>query len=288
MRQDDDFGTALRTLRRRITPGEVGVSASLPAVRRVPGLRRDELARVVGVSEEHVKRLEQGRRRPSPGVVDALARTLRLTSGEHARLRALAGFAASPEPDSLVPRKVTEPARRMLDRLTEVAVCVCDATWTVLAANELWHSDVCTIPDTPGRDRNVVWRAFTEAGPSRFRDPERLAGFRATVVAELRDTARRYPADAELSSMITDLHARSQEFSRLWDAPPAPGGHADRLRVPSPVHGHLYLDLDVLTLSPGDLRVVVYTASQPCDPERTSPPPGQAGTAPQRSRSARV
>ena len=212
MRREDDFGTALRTLRQRHTPGEVGVPASLPAVRRVPGLRRDELAGIVGVSEEHVKRLEQGRRRPSPGVVDALARALRLTSGEHARLRTLAGFAAPGEPDGLVPREVTETARRMLNRLSEVAVCVCDASWTVLAANKLWHSDVCTVPDAPGRDRNVVWRAFTETGPSVLRAPDRLDGFRATVVAELRDAARRYPADAELSSMITDLHARSPQF----------------------------------------------------------------------------
>lgn len=259
MRRDDDFGTALRTLRQRLTPGEAGVPSSLPAVRRVPGLRRDELAGIVGVSEEHVKRLEQGRRRPSPSVVDALAGALRLTSGEHARLRALAGFAASPEPDGLVPREITEPAGRMLDRLTEVAVCICDASWTVLAANELWHSEVCTVPDTPGRDRNVVWRAFTEACLSVFQAPERLAGFRATVVAELREAARRYPADADLASMIADLHARSPEFAQLWAAPPFQGGHADRLRVPSPVHGHLDLVLDVLTLNPGDLRVVIYT-----------------------------
>ncbi len=249
----------MRSLRQRLTPAAAGIPASSLAVRRVPGLRRDELAGLVGVSEEHLKRLEQGRRRPSPGVVDALARALRLSPGEHDRLRALAGFAASPEPDGLVPHEVTETARRMLDRLTEVAVCVCDASWTVLDANKLWHTDVCTVPETPGRERNVVWRAFTEAGPSVFRAPERLAGFRATVVAELRDTARRYPADTELASMIADLHARSPDFGRLWDAPPAEGGHADRLRVPSPVHGHLDLDLDVLTLTPGDLRVVVYT-----------------------------
>lgn len=259
MRRDEDFGTVLRTLRHRLTPAEAGVPASLPAGRRVPGLRRDELARIAGVSEEYVKRLEQGRRRPSPAVVDALARALRLTPGEHVRLRTLAGFAASPEPDGTVPREVTETARRMLGRLTEVAVCVCDATWTVLAANDIWHSDVCTVPDA-GRGRNVVWRAFTETGPSVFREPERLAGFRATVVAELRETARRYPADAELSSMVTDLRARSADFAQLWDAPPTPGGHADRLRVPSPVHGHLDLDLDVLRLDQGDLRVVVYTA----------------------------
>ncbi|MCD5351296.1 helix-turn-helix transcriptional regulator [Kineosporia mesophila] len=261
MWRDDDFGNTLRTLRRRLTPDEAGVPASLPATRRVPGLRREELAGIVGVSGEHMKRLEQGRRRPSPSVVDALARALRLSPEEHVRLRALAGFAASPEPDGQVPREVTEPARRMLDRLTEVAVCVCDASWTVLAANELWHSDVCTVPETPGRDRNVVWRAFTETGPSVFEVPERLAGFRATVVAELREAARRYPADAELSSMISDLHALSPEFAQLWEAPPIPGAHADRLLVPNPVQGHLDLDLDVLTLHRGDLRVVVYTAA---------------------------
>nr|WP_269809832.1 hypothetical protein [Kineosporia rhizophila] len=173
----------------------------------------------------------------------------------------MAGFAAAPEPDGLVPREVTEPARRMLDRLTEVAVCICDATWTVLDANKLWHTDVCTVPDTPGRARNVVWRAFTETGPSPFLEPEQLSGFRATVVAELRQAARRYPADTELTSMISDLLTRSPQFAQLWDAPPTQDGPADRLRVPSPVHGHLYLDLDVMVINPGDLRVVVYTAA---------------------------
>ncbi|AGL21453.1 helix-turn-helix domain-containing protein [Actinoplanes sp. N902-109] len=259
MRRDDDFGAALRTLRHRLTPRAAGVRASLPAVRRVPGLRRDELAGIAGVSEEHLKRLEQGRRRPSVEVVDALARALRLTVPEHDRLRLLAGFAALPEPASLIPREITETARRMLNRLSEVALCVCDASWTVLAANELWHTDVCAVPEA-GRGRNVVWRAFTEAGPSVFEAPERLDGFRATVVAELRETAHRYPADPELSSMIADLRTRSPEFALLWDAPPTRGGHADRLRVPNPHHGHLYLDLDVLRLDPGDLRVIVYTA----------------------------
>ncbi|MET9558676.1 helix-turn-helix transcriptional regulator [Streptomyces sp. NPDC006645] len=93
MRTNDDFGAALREYRARLKPETVGIRPASPATRRVPGLRRDELARLAGVSEEHLKRLEQGRRRPSRAVVDSLAEALRLDHAEYARLCLLVGFA---------------------------------------------------------------------------------------------------------------------------------------------------------------------------------------------------
>ncbi|MFB8437967.1 helix-turn-helix domain-containing protein [Streptomyces niveus] len=96
MRTNDDFGAALREHRARLKPETVGIRPPTPpTTRRVPGLRRDELARLAGVSEEHLKRLEQGRRRPSRAVVESLARALRLDHAEYARLCLLVGFTAS-------------------------------------------------------------------------------------------------------------------------------------------------------------------------------------------------
>jgi tetratricopeptide (TPR) repeat protein/transcriptional regulator with XRE-family HTH domain len=134
MHGDDDFATTLRRYRERLAPEDVGIAASLPRSRRVPGLRRDELAAVAGVSEEHLKRLEQGRRHPSQGVVDALAKALHLTRDEHDHLRTLAGYAVAAEGDRRAPRPASEavcalpPAvpdllgrARELDRLRAVA-----------------------------------------------------------------------------------------------------------------------------------------------------------------------
>ena len=278
------FGTSLRTFREQQTPHGAGIPASLPRARRTPGLRRDELAGRAGISAEHLKRLEQGRRRPSPAVVDALARALRLESGEHARLRTLAGFAVPPEPvppepvrpepgspppdgrpvphaqeGGLVPRQVTPAARRMLDRLTEFPACVCDAGWTVLDGNRRWNATRCPAAAARGRERNMAWRTFTGAFTGVTRTGEHLASFRAALVTDLRAAAERYPADPELHALIADLHARGGEFARLWDAEPTePHGH-DRLTIADREHGHIELDKDVLTLPAGDLRVVIFT-----------------------------
>jgi transcriptional regulator with XRE-family HTH domain len=100
---DNEFGALLRTFRERLSPETAGIGPTWPPVRRVSGLRRDELAELAGVSEEHLKRLEQGRRHPSKAMVDALARALRLDPHEHAQLRLLAGFAV-PDNGPALPR----------------------------------------------------------------------------------------------------------------------------------------------------------------------------------------
>ncbi|GAA3926142.1 helix-turn-helix domain-containing protein [Actinoplanes auranticolor] len=255
----DSFATALRGMRERVSPESAGIAPSLPRPRRVPGLRRDELAGRAGISEEHIRRMEQGRRRPSPTVVDALAAALRLSADEHHHLRTLAGFAPPAGRAGLVPREITPAARRMLDRLTEVPACVCDATWSVLAGNERWDAYACPAGAAQGRDRNMAWRVFTEASSDVFRTPEHVAAVRTSMVAGLRTAAQRYPADPELRSLISDLYARGGAFTRLWDGPPDQPDGLDRLDVPDGHGGRTSFDKDVLTLAPGDLRLVVFT-----------------------------
>jgi transcriptional regulator with XRE-family HTH domain len=250
-----EFGTSLRLYRERLTPQDAKIPTTLPRVRRVPGLRRDELAPRAGISEEHLKRLEQGRRRPSPSVVDALATALRLEAGEHARLRTLAGFA--PPAGVTVPREITPAARRMLDRLTEVAACVCDATWTVLDGNTRWNVIACPPEAARGLERNMAWRIFTEAPTRVFRTPGHLDAFRAALVTDLRAAADRYPGDGELSGLITTLRTGSPEFGRLWHTVPPTTHDDDHLSIPAT---GVELVKDVLTLPAGDLRIVVLTA----------------------------
>jgi hypothetical protein len=226
----------------------------------VSGLRRDELADLAALSEEHLKRLEQGRRHPSAGVVDALATALRLDPGDHERLSRAAGFAGPHGHRSgPVPRELTPPARRMLERIIDVPACVCDATWTVLAGNHVWTALGCGAGTGRGRDRNMAWRTFTGAPTTVFRTPERLTAFRSAIVAGLRAAADRYPADPELRDLIRDLRTLSTDFDHLWYAG-TPDAPADRLTVRHPLAGPFTLDKDVLIVEPGDLRLVVLTA----------------------------
>jgi transcriptional regulator with XRE-family HTH domain len=270
------FGAAVRALRGQIRPEAVGISPTLPAVRRVPGLRRDELAGLAGVSAEHLKRLEQGRRRPSRAVVDALAAALRLDAHGRGQLRLLAGFAADPRvetessaaraesliatrPSGRMPRVLTAAARKLLDRVT-------DASWTVLAANLRWAQARCG--GTVARhERNIAWRLFTGAPTNVTRRPEYLAAFQAAIVAELYAAIRRYPDDSELCDLVTDLRTASVGFARLWDGAEAggrpthadPADDPDRLTIQLPGGAPVDLAKDVLRIEPGDLRLVLFT-----------------------------
>lgn len=262
MRANDDFGAMLRQFRARVKPETAGIRPAPPATRRVPGLRRDELARLAGVSEEHLKRLEQGRRRPSRAVVDALAGALRLDQAEYARLCLLVGFAAPGGPtgsSARMPREITAAARRLLDRLTDVPTCVCDASWTVLAGNRPWTEADCG-DDVPGKyERNVAWRLFTDAPTHVLRSPEQLAAFKSSITADLRASLQRYPADPLLRGLVADLRAASEEFAALWTSAAAERFQPDHLTIHHPDRAPLPLDKDVMTIEPGDLRIAIFT-----------------------------
>jgi transcriptional regulator with XRE-family HTH domain len=264
-----NFQGLLRVHRERLTPEVAGLPAGCSGGRRTPGLRRGELAGLAGVSENHLIRLEQGRRSPSTGVVDALARALRLTPVEHGKLRAAAGFAAPPTPTRAVPREITPPARRLLDRLTQVPACVCDATWSVLEGNRQWNAYGCGAASAHGRARNMAWRTFIGMPTDLVRPAVGWNAFRAALVTDLRTAVDRYRGDADLSGLVAELRRVSVDFARLWDDPHTAGHDGDPVRVPHPVHGHVALDKDVLTIDDGDLRVVMFTlASEDADVAR--------------------
>src|SRR6478736_10078375 len=116
-----EFGRMVRRSRDRVAPESVGVPVGRR--RRAAGLRREELANLAGISADYLTRLEQGRATaPSPQVVEALARALRLSDPERVMLYELAGLAA-PGPD-VVPSRVTGSVQRLLDRLADTPVAV--------------------------------------------------------------------------------------------------------------------------------------------------------------------
>ncbi|MEU7874150.1 helix-turn-helix transcriptional regulator [Dactylosporangium sp. NPDC049140] len=254
-----DFGRTVRRWRDRVTPEAVGVPAGRR--RRASGLRREELAGLAGISADYLTRLEQGRATaPSAQVVEALARALRLADTERDLLYRLAGHAA-PGPD-VVPSRVTASVQRLLDRLSHTPVVVYDATWTLVLANAPYDALMGETTAWRGRERNAVWRNVARLPSRVVHTPREQAEHEARLVADLRLTALRYPADRALRRLIADLAAGSPRFAELWDAdaPPPPAEPSRRKTIDHPAVGRITLDCDTLIVAQDDLRITVYTA----------------------------
>ncbi|GGL02500.1 transcriptional regulator [Mangrovihabitans endophyticus] len=249
----------LRRWRDRVVPETVGVPVGRR--RRVAGLRREELAGLAGISADYLTRLEQGRATaPSTQVVEALVRALRLSDPERELLFRLAGHAA-PGLD-VVPSRITSSVQRLLDRLANTPVAVYDATWTLLTANAPYDALMGDTSNLRGIERNAVWRNLAGPGTRAVHTAEERADFETRLVADLRLTAARYPADRALKRLVSDLSAASPRFVELWKSGcPEPRPEQSRHKtIAHPAVGHITLDCDTLVVAADDLRIMVYTA----------------------------
>jgi transcriptional regulator with XRE-family HTH domain len=258
-----ELGGALRGWRDRVAPQDVGLPAGRP--RRAPGLRREELAMLAGVSADYITRLEQGRATtPSAQVLTALGRALRLSDAELRHLFRLGGQ-APPEPGRIVAH-VTPSVQRMLDQLDRVPVGVYDAMWNLIAWNPMWAALMGDPSAWTGRQRNVLWRYFTAQTGRVSHTAEQDAAFGASTVADLRSAMARYPDDGNLRRLVADLRAASPRFAGLWDAGAVGTHEAARKTVYHPDVGAITLDCDVMTVHGSDLRIVIYSAAPGSDP----------------------
>jgi transcriptional regulator with XRE-family HTH domain len=257
MAQRTELGVALRAWRDRIRPEEVGLPGG--GRRRSPGLRREELAGLAGVSVDYLVRLEQGRAtNPSPQVLAALARALRLTSTERDLLFGCAGVAAPSA--RVVSRHISPGLQRVLDRLADTPVAVYTAGWEQVTANPLWQALFGERDQRTGRDANLIWRFFTDERSSVARSSQEYEQHAATMVSDLHDAAARYCDDRDLAAMISELRVRSDWFARLWDGYTVSRQISDRKTILSPAVGPVTVDCDILTAPDSDLRIVIYTA----------------------------
>lgn len=255
-----DLGTAVRWLREHTEPAAAGlpVGGLRNNGRRVRGLRREELAELAGVSADYIRRLEQGRRHPSAGVVTAIARALRVGRADYERLCALAGYAAV---DGQVPREAGAAAMRLLERFDDTPAFLTDAAWNVIAVNGAWMALGGGAATGTARDWNVAWRTFCNVRGEINRTEEHKAGFQAVLAARLRDTYLRYPADASLAELIDELRSTSRPFDTLWRRPKTVSAYENRAVFRHPDGGDITLDGILLEVPGDDLMAVVLTAA---------------------------
>ncbi|MET8284311.1 helix-turn-helix transcriptional regulator [Streptomyces sp. NPDC051639] len=253
-----ELGAALRHWRDRTAPREAGLPTG--GVRRAPGLRREELAQLAGLSVDYVTRLERGRATsPSDQVLTALSRALRLSEAEREHLFRLAGQA--PPAAGHISRHVPPSVQRLLDQLRLAPLGVHDAAYDLISWNPLWAALVGDPSEWRGRERNYVWRQFAGLPTRVTHTPEQLTRLEAALVSDLRSATARYPEDGGLRSLIADLRRESDRFRTLWAAHTVGFHTADTKTVHHPGLGTIVVDCDTLTVPGADLRITVCSAA---------------------------
>mgnify|MGYP002403090537 CR=1 FL=1 len=257
-RATHSLGEFLRSRRARLTPEAAGVVSY--GARRVPGLRREELAQLAGVSATYYTRLEQGHSvNASRSVLDALARALQLDEDERRHLHTLAQPAADRRPRRSRPETASAELEHLLAAMSDVPAVLLGRRTDVLAWNALGHRLLAGHYDADARP-NLTRMLFLDAHTRElYRDwPEEAA----RAIASLRVVAGRFPDDPALEALVGELTVKSPEFARGWARHPVRTCVAGTKRLRHPEIGDLDLAFQVLELPDGSgQRVLAYTAA---------------------------
>ncbi|WP_433830214.1 helix-turn-helix transcriptional regulator [Actinoplanes sp. CA-015351] len=256
--QRDQLADFLRRRREAIRPAEVGLVDG--PRRRTAGLRREEVARLAGISVDYVVRLEQGRSsQPSAQLLGALARALRLSDDERAHLFHLAGHQAPLGAGTA--RQARAGLLRMLDLLGDTPALVMSDLGEVLAQNrpaELMNGDHTRFT---GDRRYLAYRWFTEPDARAVLSEEDMEHRSRQMVADLRAVAGRRAGEPEVERLVKRLLAVSDEFRRLWADHEVKVRRADRKSFLHPRVGRLTMDCETLvTPDLGQLLLVLTPA----------------------------
>jgi transcriptional regulator with XRE-family HTH domain len=233
----------LRSRRARITPEEAGLSPQ-QGTRRVPGLRREEVAQLAGVSVDYYVRLERGRSlNVSESVLDAVARALHLNDTERSHLFAVARPTRTRR-RPMSPQRVRPGLYRVLDTLTDIPAIVLGRRLDVLASNRLARAFYTDFDALPHRERNMARYVFLdESVRELYTDWESAA---RGIVASLHLYAGHQPHDPQLAELIGDLSLRNRDFRRWWaDHDVLSRTHGTK-QYHHPVVGDLTLDYEAL------------------------------------------
>ncbi|KUN60814.1 XRE family transcriptional regulator [Streptomyces canus] len=253
----------LRTRRARLKPEDVGLR-SFGRYRRVPGLRREELAQLAGVSVAYYTRLEQGNgRHVSAEVLDAIARALRLSDAEHAHLTHLAKPKQKKKPPGRT-QQVRGPLRTLLDTMDGVPAILVGRRGDILAWNRMAAAVFGDWAELPAQERNWARLVFLKPEYSDlFVDWEDKAN---DVVAQLRLDAGSHPDDPRLSALVGELSVKSEEFRRLWATHDVKEQCHGVQRLHHPLVGELDLRVESFRQADAHERMLVTYHAEPGSP----------------------
>ncbi|MFF2430902.1 helix-turn-helix transcriptional regulator [Streptomyces mirabilis] len=266
MERRSELGEFLRTRRARLRPEDVGLP-DYGGRRRVPGLRREELAQLAGVSAGYYTRLEQGQSpNASDTVLDAIARVLQLDEAERSHLHSLARHRPKPRRHPR-PEQLRPSVQLMIDAFGDAPALVLGRYSNVLAWNRTAHALLAghlayEAPQQPRRRPNIARLVFLDSHTR-----ELYADWRSKArdtVADLRLTAGRYPDDPELTELIGELTLKSPEFASLWAAHPVHKCVPHYTRdFRHPLVGSMTLNNELMELTNDEgQRMAVFTADE--------------------------
>ncbi|WP_428815119.1 helix-turn-helix domain-containing protein [Streptomyces albus subsp. chlorinus] len=262
-----ELGAFLRTRRDRIRPADVGLPAG--PRRRVPGLRREEVAQLAGLSADYYTELERGSAKngvqPSAQTLAALARALRLNGDERDHLFHLAERPVPPSAHG-ASAHVQPALLGLLDRLSNTPARVITDLHETMVQNDLALTLLGEPPAHRGPEASFVYRWFTDPRARDLYPPEDHPHHSRVFVADLQAAAARRGRDAEVAKMVAVLRRRSEEFAALWDTHDVAVRRMDRKRIVHSMLGVIELDCYNLLSEDGRQRLLWFTA-----------PPGSRG-----------
>lgn len=256
----------LRARRERLQPSERGITTVGP--RRTPGLRREEVAGLAGISTEYYTQLEQARgRRPSRAVLEKIAHALDLTRHESSVLFELAGISTA-YPQAPV-QTLSAGVKHILERVPEAAMTVLDAKLDVIAWNPLAVELLGDFAVLPGARRNLARRFFfNEPGQPPHFGLSGVEQYEPYLVMKIRQASYHYPDDAPTRMLLEEL-MQSPRFRELWDSKDAYVPVAPSTKTMThPRAGELELDCVVFRVPDDDQEIVMFTA-KPGSPSAT-------------------
>jgi len=254
----------LRTRRARLKPEDVGLP-DFGRHRRVPGLRREELAQLAGVSVAYYTRLEQGNgRNVSAEVLDSIARALRLTDAEHAHLTHLAKPKQHKKKPAGRPQQVRRGLLQLLDALDGVPAYVSGRRTDILAWNRMAAAVFGDWGELPAQERNWARMVFLQPEyRDLFVEWEQKA---SDVVSFLRMDAGCYPDDPRLSALVGELSVKSEEFRRLWATHDVREKSYGVKHLRHPLVGELKLNFEAFRLADDEGQALMTYHAEPGSP----------------------
>jgi transcriptional regulator with XRE-family HTH domain len=268
MDPSDDVTEFLSSRRARITPEQAGLPGY--GARRVPGLRREEVASLAGVSVEYYKRLERGNLSGvSDLVLEGLVNALALDDAEREHLFDLARAAGpiAPQRRRSSHRGVRPNVQRILDALDTPAVARA-AYGDYVAANAFGRALYAPLFDSPEQPANSARFTFLDPAATEFYvDWDRVA---SDLAAHLRSEAGQNPYDRALTDLVGELSTRSEQFRKLWAAHNVRFHRTGTKRIHHPIVGEMELSFETMALAAdAGLAINVYTAQPGSRSEET-------------------